>query len=256
MTIRPFNTPLNERSFSGLIDRCVLETGKTQALLSAIQYANLTIRECQSLGLFAQDSVEDQVLATTAPFTWTRPNNLRSLRVVQYNTSKTYPKFRLPGRGKNRTEDSFFYASSGYFMFQGVIANELINYMAYMWCKPLVYAAFLGAVTTSYPGGPYPVREAYYNTTDETWYYLNDDADAYVTTISDTAEELLRRNSAAHWLILDWFDLVLEGTKAKLFKQYNDERAIASYALYKQGQKILQNTSGAEVESFEVVDNQ
>lgn len=256
MTARPFVTPINERSFSGLIDRCVLETGKSGALLTAIQYANLTIRECQALGLFASDLLEDRVLATDAPFSWTRPTNFRSLRLVQYGTSGDYPKFRMPGRGKNDDDTSLFYAAGNYFVFNGVVENEYINYAVYLWAQPLRYFSYVGLDTTAFPGGPYTTRRAYYDIDTATWYYLDTDDTTYVTTLGDTDEELLRRNNASNWLVQDWYDLILEGVKTKLFKQFNDERQSASYALYKQGQQVLRNTSGSEVESFNIVDSQ
>jgi hypothetical protein len=80
--------------------------------------------------------------------------------------------------------------------------------------------------------------------------------DAYVTTLSNTVEEALRRDNALNWLVMDWFEVILEGTKTKLFKQYGDERQVASYALYKQGQAVLRNTADTGVESFNIVDSQ
>lgn len=254
MAVKPFVTPDNERSFSALIDRAIIETGKTQAFLSAISYANLTVRECQALGLFAQDLIEDGVVADASPFIWPRPTDFRSLRLVQYNTTKTFPKYRMPGRGKNQNPDAYYYASSGNFNFWGIGIGEQLNTGIYYWAKPLIYFARLGVVTTSFPNGPYADREAYYDTLANEWKYLDDDGLSYVSTINDDDEEELRRGNASNWLTREWFDLISEGVKAKLFKQYGDARAPLSYALYKEGQRTLALTSGSEAETFNVID--
>jgi len=243
----PFLTPANERSFSGLVDRAILETGKQFALLSAIQYANLTIRECQKLGLFAQDLIEDELETDAVPFIWTRPANFRSIRSVKYTLQNVWPKLRLPGKVQHE-KLHYFYGADDYFAFAGLIEGEPIAIAVYYYRKPLLYYGMLGTVTTGFQGGPYSIRPAYYDVEAEEWMYLNVGQTAYVDDLADDDEELLRRTNAMNWLLTDWWDVVLEGVKAKIFKQYNDPRASLSYSLYKEGQRMLQNLAGFEAE--------
>lgn len=245
----PFLTPQNERSFSALVDRVILETGRQQALLSVIQYVNLTVRECQALGLFAQDLLEEEVVATANPHIYTRPTGrYRSLRAVKYDQLNYYPKMIRPGRAIEGKQ-AFFYAADNYFAFHGVSVGESIFLANYYWAKPLQYYGMLGTVTTGYPGGPYDNRPAYFNTLDETWYYLNALETAYVTDLGDDDEEELRQSNAMNWVLLQWWDVVVEGVKAKLFKQFKDERAPAAYAAYSNGLEIFRNTMAVEAEA-------
>src|SRR6266567_652022 len=120
-------TPANERSFSGMIDEIILATGKTAALRSAISFANATVRECQTLGLFHRDLVEDQVVATTTPFFWTRPRLLRSVRAFKYTIQNIYPMLKLPGR-RLLDEVNYFYAAQDYYALKGPLLNEPVAY--------------------------------------------------------------------------------------------------------------------------------
>lgn len=249
MVVSLWKTPPNERSFSGLVDQAILETGRTQALLSVVQYVNLTVRECQAFGLFAQDLVEDIVASDASPYIWTRPNFFRSIRAIQYLTQLVYPRLKLPG---NQQADlvHYFYAASDYFVFNGLLSGESLGMACYFWQKPLRYFATFGVNTDKTPLGPYVPRPAYYDMDTEIWMYLNLAGTAYEDTLGDDDEEALRRRNAANWLILNWYDMILEGTKAKLFKQYSDERAVISYANYKAAQDFFRNTTGFEAESF------
>lgn len=244
-------TPANERSFSGMIDEIILSTGKTAGLRSAISFANATIRECQTLGLFYRDLVEDQFLATTSPMFWTRPRLLRSVRAFKYLTQCIYPMLRLPGR-RLKDEVNYFYASQDYYALKGVMVGEQVGYAAYMWLTPLVYYQRLNDATL-YAGGPFTPRLAYYDLTAQQWMYLNGGGTAYVTTTGVAATDLLRQKTAMNWLIDDWYDTIAEGTKAKLLKSYNDDRATLSFALYKQLQTAMRNTVGFEAEGVSIV---
>ena len=245
---QPFVTPQNERSFSALVDGIVLETGRQQALLSIIQYVNLTVRECQALGLFAQDLLEEEEVATANPHIYTRPRNFRSLRTAKYDLLGYYPKMVRPGRAV-QDKTAFYYAADNYYAFHGVQVGESIFVANYYWAKPLRYFGRLGTTTTGYQGGPYDNRPAYFNTDDDTWYYLNVGETAYVDDLADDDEEELRRNNAMNWILTDWWDVVREGVKAKVFKQYKDERASAAYAAYSNGLEIFRNTMAVEAEA-------
>ena len=249
-----FQTPTNEKSFSALIDNAIMATGKPQSLISIVAYANATIRECQTLGLFARDLIEDEVVVPdplSGTFhTWERDSNtFRSLRTVKYLTADVYPELALPGR-KQIDKIYYYYASDNYYVFNGVQPGETIALAKYYWARRLSYFARLGVTSTAFPGGPYSTRPAYYDEDTQLWMYLNSDEDEYLTTLGDPTEEEARRLAAINWLITDWYDVVLSGTKAKIFNQSGDPRAIAEYSLYKQLQTAMKNTVGLEGEGF------
>lgn len=247
----PYLTPANERSFSGMIDEVILSTGKTAALRAAISYANATIRECQTLGLFYRDLVEGQFVATTTPMFWTRPRLLRSVRAFKYTVQDIYPMLRLPGR-RLKDEINYFYASQDYYALKGPLQDEPIAYAIYMWLTPLVYYVKLND-TAAYAGGPFATRLAYYDLTLQQWMYLNGGSTAYVATTGVAATDLLRQKTAMNWLVDDWYDTIMEGTKAKLLKSFDDSRATLSFALYKQLQTAMRNTVGFEAEGVSQV---
>lgn len=255
----PFQTPQNERSFSGLVDQVVLETGKTQALRSVVQYANLSIRECQALVTSERDLVEDQITADADDvFLWDRPVRFRTMRAVKYLTSSEYPKFLRPGRQVEHCP-YFYYATGESFAFKGVIDGELIDVAYYTWHKPLQYFGRLNVDTSAYPFAPtggYSIRPAYYDPLVETWYYYDTsdpDNPTYSTDLGDDDVEETARVNSFMWILEDFYDMILEGTKAKVFKQFNDDRFSASFATYKHSQEVFRRTVGFEAESHENV---
>lgn len=252
----PFQTPQNERSFSGLVDQVVLETGKTQALRSVVQYANLSIRECQALVTSERDLVEDEIEADADDvFIWPRPVRFRTMRAVLYTTSQEYPKFLRPGR-QIQNVPYFYYATGDSFAFKGVIDGETLDVAYYTWHKPLQYFGRLNVDTSAYPFAPaggYSIRPAYYDPLNEEWQYLNSAQDAYLDTLGDDDAEELARNNSFMWILEEFYDMILEGAKAKVFKQFNDDRFSASFATYKASQEIFRRTIGFEAESQESV---
>lgn len=245
----PFQTPGNEKSFSGLIDSAIVQTGKPGSLIAAVSFANLTIRECQAFGLFARDLLEEQLVVDAVPFTWSRPANFRKLRTAKYVNTCCFPKFYLPGKIQQGVCE-YFYAADDYFVFKGASVGETINLANYYWRKRLVYYGRLGTLTVQYPGGPYLNRPAYYDDELNKWQYLNSDETAYVDTTGDVTVDAIRRANTSNWLISDWFDLILAGTKAKLFSGSDDNRANREYATFKAAQKLLQTTEAYEAEGL------
>jgi hypothetical protein len=243
----PFFTPQSERSFSGLVDAVVVETGRIQNLTTVIGYVNLVIRECQALGLFARDARESSVASDAEPFVWTRPNYFRSLAAVQYGNG-IYPKFRVPG--KQGDDCAYFYAADDYFVFNGISIGDTLRLLSYSWAKPLLYYARLGVTSSVFQGGPYTVRKAYWDVEQEKWLYLNGGGTAYVATINDDDEEELRRRNASHWLIQDWYETIANGAKSKVYAQFGDqEKAGRSFVAYQANKKILQNSTGFPIEA-------
>lgn len=243
----PFLNPQNEKSFSAIVDGVVLETGRPDNFLTALQFVNLTIRECQSMGLFPQDRIEDQIVVDAIPFIWTRPPYFRSLGAVKYGCG-VYPKFRVPGSSQ-QDECYYYYAADDYFVFTGVTVGDKLNLMMYMHSKPLMYYSRLGVDTTAFFGGPYATRLAYFDIATDLWMYLNGTSDGYVATTGDVNVDAARRKLSGNWLTKDWTDLISNGAKAKVFAQFGDtDRANRAYAAYKTTQKLLSVTGGFEAE--------
>ena len=70
------------------------------------------------------------------------------------------------------------------------------------------------------------------------WQYLDANGD-YIDTLGTTLLDEAARALVTNWLIFDWFDLVLEGTLAKIFKINADQRAVSTFALFKSFEKDL-----------------
>lgn len=249
----PFQTPQNEKSFSSLVDDVIRITGKPGSLIDIISYANSTIRECQSFGLIARDLVEDEIVsdavdAETA-FLWTRPAYFRELRTAKYPHSGVYPKFLLPGRVQKH-EHEFFYAAQNYFAFAGVPSGCTVAIAYYTYAKPLLYYGQLGVATATFNGGPYDVRPAYYDLENDIWKYLNATSDGYVDTTGDAAEDLRRQLLTTNWVLAEWRELILSGTKSKVYTNAQDPRAPTEYSQYKQIQKLFIAANGLEATGF------
>ena len=248
MAAKPFQTAQNERSFSGLIDDVVLSSGRAQNLRSIVQYANLTIRECQAFGLFARDRIEEQVMATASPHIWNRPAYFRSVGAVRYGNGG-YPRLKLPGRQQINVPE-YFYAADDYYVFNGVSAGETISFLNYYWAKPLLYQKALGVNDGAFPGAPYSVRSAYFDILQDKWQYLNADGDGYVDTTGDADTDAARQKNSSHWFLENWYDMIADGTKAKVFARFDDtDKSNRAYAQYKASQNLLRNTQGFESEA-------
>jgi len=243
----PYITPQNERSFSGLVDDAILVTGKPAQLTSIVGYALSTIRECQGLGTFYQDQTEVEITATANPHVWSRPANLRSVAAVRYMTSGVWPKF-IPAGPRQRDRISYYYAVDDSYVFCGVTVGETIAAQLLKWVAPKMYYGRLGDSTAQYVGGPYSVRPAYFDTETGTWKYLNTAGDAYVSSLASTALEEAARGKVWHWMLENYYDLVLEGVKTKVFAAGGDVRNAPSYALYKSLQNSFKYAVGAGAE--------
>lgn len=167
--------------------------------------------------------IEDTVTATANPHIWALPDRFRILRTARYNIATanqvyTYPKEKLPGKVQEG-EDTYYYRATNYFAFRGVAVGTSIDVAYYMYLKKLPYYA-AGA------------RPAYFDLELDAWVYLPayDDTDA---------NRLIARDLVSNWLLIDWYDLIVEGGLAKLLKTLGDPRAPSSFGLYKQLQQDL-----------------
>ena len=219
-------------TFSKLIDEAVLRAGRGEAArLQLVSYARSAIREAQTESLFDRDRTETQVLATADPHIWTRPKCFRIMETVAYPLVPTFPHFQKPGRAQGRDTDYFYYAAADYFVFKQLEVTDPINLAYFSYFQPLVY--FVAAE-----------RPARYFADLAQWKYLDGNGnfvDTLGTVVLDDAAQALVTN----WLVFDWYDLVLEGTLAKVFKMNADQRAVSSFALFKSFIKDLLQGEGA-----------
>lgn len=206
-------------TFSSLIDEAVVVSGRPDRLASMASYLRSTIRESQSLALFAHDLVEDEITPTANPHIWQVPEVFRTLLAVKYvdtidGFEDRYPQLIPPGR-KQRGIDDLYYVSGASIVFSGVDPTvDTIKLAYYSYAKALIY----------YDPSSRPA--------------IYDSETGWNTT--DTAKQELVSN----WLLMHWYDLLLEGTLAKVFKITGDQRAVSSFALYKSMQKdLLQQTA-------------
>jgi hypothetical protein len=211
-------------TFSQLVDRAIQRTGRVDKRVDAADYTNQTLRELhvhpqtQQPVEYGKSFEEDAITITTAsPFVWTPPELMQTLYAVKYVNGE-YPKQLRPGQSQRG--QSYYYYQTGYqyaFRNAGAIGDTIsVAYTLYP--RRFVY----------YTTG---ARVAEYDLTAG-WTY----ADAINTAeLQAEAQELVQ-----HWLIRDWFDTVLEGVVAKIFKNADDEkRASMAFSLYSQGRLML-----------------
>lgn len=220
-------------TFSAAVDDVLVRSGRPERRADAISYVRQTLRECQVYKkvVFARDLIEDQLTATTDPYIWDRPSELRILRTVKYSSQydcrgqNIYPKFLRPGKIQE-SEDYFYYGGPNYYAFKGVNVGGTIGVGYYSYFKKLPYYAA-------------DARPAVFDLNTDSWTYL--------TATTDVEKEAARA-LVTNWLLFDWYDLILEGALAKILKTVNDERAPSTFALFKSLQKDLM--AGEEIDSL------
>jgi len=211
-------------TFSSLIDDAIVLAGRGKSIRNKLTgYARSSMREPQVDNLFERDLTEDQLIATAAPFIWTRPAELRFFRTVRY-PGEIYPKYITPGRRQFDLE-KFYYAASTYFVFKGVDIGDLLDIAYYSYFKKLVY--FEEAK-----------RPARYFADLGKWQYLDINGD-FVDTLGSTVLDETAEALVTNWLLFDWVDLVTQGILAKQFKDVNDPRSPSTFALFKSHIKDL-----------------
>jgi hypothetical protein len=221
--------------FSELVDECVTLSKKLNLREShIIPYLNATIRECQTKEFFYRDRVEDQIAITTEPsFIWDRPTRIRQIESVQYPYSEGYslvdcpiytPR-KTPGRINPLEDIYFYYGGPTYYVFNGVIANTTINISYFAYSRRFKY----------YEAGS---RPAVYDFDSETW--------DYPLGATTDAEKEAARDLVWHWLFEAWYEMVKQGTLAKTYKDVEDVRAPATFAMFSGQLKTFQASEPKE----------
>lgn len=219
-------------TFSALIDEAILRSQRKDRISDIVSYARSTIRECQVLAFFEQDMIEDQLTVNVLPYLWDRPIRLRTIlaaspdEIFDRRDNQRWFKNIPPGQ-KIRDEKYYLYLSGDSFVFTGedLTVGDTINIAYFTYGRKFIYYAAAD-------------RPATYDPETETWSYAAAyDIDA---TTRETARELV-----TNWILFRWYDLILEGTLAKLFKTIGDERSRTAFSLFKSFQNDL--TKGERV---------
>lgn len=214
-------------TMSSAVDTVVSRCGMPNLRNDIVGFLRLTIRECEGLRYFRKSWVEDQLTPDADPYTWTHPSRVRAVEMVQFPhifspTGRPIdPVQVLPNRAK--WHQYYYYTAESYTIFGGhfngavVLPSAVIDVGYYQWVRPLPYYEAVAD------------RPARFDLVDEEWEYHDD----YSATeeLQTTARELVQ-----HWLLRDWFELMIQGAISKVFHTYGDPRAAASYAAYKQAQ--------------------
>jgi hypothetical protein len=149
------------------------------------------------------------------------------MRTARYNMLNNrneyiYPKFLEPGAIQDKSS-YFYYAGPTYFAFSGIEIGVNID-IAYYEFLPLL---------------------AYYELADRPATYSLETNSYSHLTAQTSAEMLAAEALVSNWLLFQWYDLIVEGAMAKIFKAVGDERAPSTFGLYKSMQKDLLRGEGS-----------
>lgn len=208
-------------TFSAAVDDTLARSLRKDRIVDIYSYVRSTLRECHGLAYFRNDFIEDTITTDAVPFIWTTPTEFRLLRTVRYpifnrRGEQLYPDEIKPGK-RQRETIYYYYGGPGYYAFAGLSSGVAIDVGYYGVTKKLPYYALADRPAT---------------------FSLEDDAWSYKTATSD-AEKLIAREQVSNWLLYNYYDTIIEGTLAKLFKAIDDPRARSSFALYKSYQNTL-----------------
>ncbi len=208
-------------TFSAVVDDVVARSGRNDRRADILSYVRSTLRECHGLAFFRRDFVEDTITTDAVPFVWTHPDGFRLLRTARYPVynlrgEQLYPPEIKPGK-KQREHTHYYYGGPAYYVFAGLALGVDIDVGYYVVAPKLAYY-----ILTE--------RPATYSLEDAAWSYL---------TASSDAEKLIAREKVTNWLLTEYFDTIIEGTLAKLFKVIDDPRSRSTFALYKSYQQTL-----------------
>lgn len=231
-------------TFSAACDAVVQDTGRAEArtIERIKRYVRQTIRECNVLEFFHRDITEAVIVAQIANATWEKPAGFRMLRTVKYPIARylqEFPPMLLPGKIQ-REQVFYYYGAQTYIVFAGIQIGDEIKFAYYTYPVPFVYYS-VGARPAIYDDGTGIAALSIPETSIMQWYYLEPDAsykNAASTTLTAEQQETARQ-LVSHWILFDWYNVVIEGGTAKVYKNLADPRAVSSFALYKSFQGDL-----------------
>ena len=215
-------------TYSAAVDLVISRSKRADRRSDIISYVRTTVRELQATGLYENDLVEDQLSnINTDPYVWDAPINLRQMVTVSYPSivdqqgNPIHPRYIGVGKRQLRY-DYFYYRSGSSYVFaghQGTSASPTLINVAYLEYTTLMN--YFGSTTA---------RPARYMLDED----LGTSAWEYADSVAPTdAAELAARQLVTNWILFNWFDVVVEGALAKLYKTTQDERAVSTFALFK-----------------------
>jgi len=217
---------LEGSTFSALVDDVIQRSNRKDRIADIVAYARTSMRECLVKAHFQASLIEEVVTVDAVPFLWKRPDQLQVLTAVQYpyftrHGKPVFAREKRPGIAQHETGDrNYYYLSGNSYVFNNLAIGAIINvaYLAYF-----ARMAYVEAVVD---------RLARYDVESGIWVYHAD----YATS---AAQQLIAQDKVTNWLLFRWYDLILEGVLAKIYKSVDDPRSKTSYALYKQQQDDL-----------------
>lgn len=215
-------------TFSAAVDDVVSRAARPDRKADVYSYVRSTLREMGAKAYFKRDLVEDTLTADQDNYIWTYPQEFRIMRTVRYpfvnmRDESIYPPEILPGK-KQREHTNFYYGGNGYYVFAGTENGDSIDVAYYTYPKKLPYYAEAN-------------RPARFDVETNAWIYL---------TSGTPTEEQTWRDQCSNWILFNYYDTVVEGALAKLFKTVGDPRASATYALYKSLQMTFVDTEPSD----------
>lgn len=209
-------------TMSAAVDVVLARSGRADKRADIIAYIRQTLQECQ-VPRFRRDIVEDQLVTTADPHIWTMPATVREMLpwqqladVYDCHGNPVYMPYVDIGKRQNRF-DIYWYQSGDSIVFAGHGAGTTIN-LAYLARFPLL--AYYATAD----------RPATYSLETATWAYL---------TATTTEDQQTARDLVTNWMLFYYFDTIVEGALAKLYKIVGDQRAVSTFALYKSMQNDL-----------------
>ena len=207
-------------TFSACVDRVIQRTGRLDLLDDAIDFVQQTIRETQVEALFPLDTVELRVENISAdPYIMAMPNDFRQMKSVRYTDrysargEAVWPPHIDPGR-YIETADFYWYNAGNQLVFTGM--NTMIDLFYYRYLPTLPYFADDAD------------KPAIYDDVTQMWTY---DSNA------GTNDE--KEDKVTNWILFQFFNVIVNGGRSKIFNRVGDERRTEAYASYKQGQATM-----------------
>lgn len=238
-------------TFSQACDVLIAETARRDLVSSIPTWMNQTIRDVHAIGVggaqampvkFAANLIEAALTANTDnAYVWSIPNQTRHqfLIAAYYPDQDKYAHLTTPGTINIDTDsvDAAYtvYRSGDNYVFDGYgQTGSEIDVAYYEYPKRLVY----------YPTGD--TRPCTYDVESETFAYntiYNPD------TPPNTHEQA--QFLCTNWLLQRWEDLIMQGTRAKLYNRTDDmTRAKASYSMYMEQRPVMVAAESMEFIGF------
>ena len=211
-------------TFSAVVAEALRRSNRPDRVLDIVSYTRTSIRECAIQAFFNQDFKELSYTVVATPCVWTIPQYFRQLAFAKYpywdvDGRAIFAKEKIPSNVI--TLDRYWYYRAGNdYVFSNTEIGIILAFGYYEYPKALAYFALEVD------------RPATFNLDTGLWsYHANYTATA---VLQATARDLV-----TNWLLTKWHDTLVEGALAKLWKTAGDQRAAATYGLYKSLQKDI-----------------